>query len=66
MGVARTFAVLIWKHLVLACEASSPGGSVEREHNVIVRFNQSINQIGHFRVPKTLTFKMRLGPQPFL
>ena len=24
------------------------------------------NQIGHFRVPKTLTFKMRLGAQPFL
>jgi len=23
-------------------------------------------QIGHFRVPKTLTFKMRLGAQPFL
>ena len=22
--------------------------------------------IGHFRVPKTLTFKMRLGAQPFL
>ena len=21
--------------------------------------------IGHFRVPKTLTFKMRLGAQPF-
>ena len=37
MGVAGTFAVLIWKHLVLACEASCPGGSVEREHNVIVR-----------------------------
>ena len=23
-------------------------------------------EIGHFRVPKTLTFKMRLGAQPFL
>ena len=23
-------------------------------------------RIGHFRVPKTLTFKMRLGAQPFL
>ena len=22
--------------------------------------------IGHFRVPKALTFKMRLGAQPFL
>ena len=25
-----------------------------------------ISAIGHFRVPKTLTFKMRLGAQPFL
>ena len=25
-----------------------------------------MNVIGHFRVPKTLTFKMRLGAQPFL
>ena len=25
-----------------------------------------VNSIGHFRVPKTLTFKMRLGAQPFL
>ena len=66
MGVARTFAVLIWKHLVLACEASSPGGSVEREHNVIVGFNQSINQIGHFRVPKTLTFKIEARSTTFL
>ena len=23
-------------------------------------------RIGHFRVPKTVTFKMRLGVQPFL
>ena len=26
----------------------------------------SSSSIGHFRVPKTLTFKMRLGVQPFL
>ena len=25
-----------------------------------------LNVIGHFRVPKTFTFKMRLGAQPFL
>ena len=25
-----------------------------------------VQAIGHFRVPKTLPFKMRLGAQPFL
>ena len=25
-----------------------------------------VQVIGHFQVPKTLTFKMRLGAQPFL
>ena len=30
-------------------------------------YSKSFNlSIGHFRVPKTLTFKMRLGAQPFL
>ena len=28
--------------------------------------NTAFNLIGHVRVPKTLTFKMRLGAQPFL
>ena len=27
---------------------------------------ENLSKIGHFRVPKTLTFKMRLGAQPFL
>ena len=27
---------------------------------------KKLSKIGHFRVPKTLTFKMRLGAQPFL
>ena len=27
---------------------------------------EKLSKIGHFRVPKTLTFKMRLGAQPFL
>ena len=27
---------------------------------------QEEKAIGHFRVPKTLTFKVRLGAQPFL
>ena len=32
---------------------------------VIINGGQG-NGVGHFRVPKTLTFNMRLGAQPFL
>ena len=30
------------------------------------KITKKCSKIGHFRVPKTLTFKMRLGAQPFL
>ena len=38
--------------------------SLKKSANAPPRDNTKI--IGHFRVPKTLTFKMRLGVQPFL
>ena len=34
--------------------------------NSTTSYLTSENNIGHFRVPKPLTFKMRLGAQPFL
>ena len=33
---------------------------------VVTNHNKDDILTGHFRVPKTLTFKMRLGAQPFL
>ena len=34
--------------------------------NAALRNKNGENAIGHFRGPKSLTFKMRLGAQPFL
>ena len=50
--------------------ASPPHPRIYRVHppgaGTAIRYGENIALIGHFRVPKTLTFKMRLGAQPFL
>ena len=35
-------------------------------HNPLITVDRLGKQIGHFQVPKTLTFKRRLGALPFL
>ena len=51
----------IWKQPALASYREVPM-KTEPES----KFTKKFYEIGHFRVPKTLTFKMRLGAQPFL
>ena len=45
-------------------QRKTQGGWVELSLNLVLVWLAFA--IGHFRVPKTLTFKMRLGAQPFL
>ena len=51
----------IWKQPALASYREVPK-KTEPESKLTKKFYK----IGHFRVPKSLTFKMRLGAQPFL
>ena len=57
----RYINMTIWKQPALASYREVPM-KTEPESKLTKKFYK----IGHFRVPKTLTFKMRLGAQPFL
>ena len=67
----RKWSQSVYPHAILwPCMLAKPTRSYERK--VYLRLETSYSPFclpkskGHFRVPKTLTFKMRLGTQPFL
>ena len=66
----RVFVILFWK----SCKCLTVGPGIQTKTSRVWSLKKCANPppqdntkiLGHFRVPKTLTYKMRLGAQPFL
>ena len=64
------FVILFWK----SCKCLTVGPGIQTKTSRVWSLKKCANAppqdntkiLGHFRVPKTLTYKMRLGAQPFL